>query len=286
MTFVFALVAETCRALLRRFVLLSRRRVHIQAARRKREIQIQAQKELRKVQELARQAEAKSRKTADSKSQIDTSKLPAPTFEPIQSIESLMEAQPADEVDNNAIRATKLISLVMFVVWGLGMFMIWSEVLPALKALDQITVWKTDKTGNVVVASDSSESTDEAAAMNDPLMGAGNASGNTAEQSGGNRVSVRDLLIFLLISSLTFVLATNLPGAVEMLFLDNLPVDRSFRYAAKAITSYVIVMLGMILAFRALSISWENVQWLATAPFRSRSGSSGSPHRCRSRSAC
>ncbi len=50
-----------------------------------------------------------------------------------------------------------------------------------------------------------------------------------------------------------------------MLLLEHLPFDRSLRYALKSLISYAIVLVGLILAFRALSITWSSVQWLATA---------------------
>jgi len=71
--------------------------------------------------------------------------------------------------------------------------------------------------------------------------------------------------VFFVISIITIISTRNLPSALEMLMLEHLPVDRSIRYAIKSLVSYAIVMVGMILAFRALSITWSNVQWLATA---------------------
>ncbi len=258
-TFVFALVVETLRAMMRRLIMLSRRRVHIQAARRKREVQIKAQQEAIKAKEEAEKALA----AAKVDSEIDASSLPAPATAPIPSVESLIDLRPADDIDDNALRATKLVSLSMIVVWAIGLWLIWADVLPALKKLDEVTVWSNE----VVQMADSPSETPKADTPMPNAMSASStgASDSTATTVSGKRVSFRDLLKFIVISLLTLVGARNLPAALEMLFLDHLPVDRSFRYATKALTSYAIVMLGMVLAFNALSISWNNVQWLATA---------------------
>ena len=260
-TFVFALVIETLRALLRRLIMLSRRRVHIQVARRKREAQIKAQQDAIKAKEEAEKALA----AAKLDSPIDTSSLPAPApaTAPIPSVESLIDLRPADDIDDNALRATKLVSLSMIVVWAIGLWLIWADVLPALKKLDEVTVWSNQI---VQVVDDSAEANNPNSTMQN-AMAAPSTGGSEATSTAisGKRVSIRDLLKFIVIALLTLVGARNLPAALEMLFLDHLPVDRSFRYATKALSSYAIVMLGMILAFNALSISWNNVQWLATA---------------------
>ncbi|MFT7642058.1 MAG: potassium efflux system protein, partial [Pirellulaceae bacterium] len=59
--------------------------------------------------------------------------------------------------------------------------------------------------------------------------------------------------------------ARNIPGLMEITVLQRLPLDNSVRYAVTAITSYMIVLLGVIFAFNAISVGWSKVQWLATA---------------------
>ena len=261
-TFVFALIIETIRALLRRLVLLSRRRVHIQAARRKRALQLEAQLAAEKVAQKAEKEAAKVlalAKEASSDQEIDPSKLPPPATAPIPTVESLIDLLPVDEIDDNALRATKLIGMLVLVAWGIGLWVIWTDVLPALKALDRITLWSTDVVQTVTLADSTS--------TNVPSMSLMNSASLPQETlvEGKRWVTVRDLLSSIVIGLLTLIGARNFPAAIEVLFLEHLPVDRSFRYATKALTSYAIIMVGMVLAFGALSISWDNVQWLATA---------------------
>ena len=268
-TFVFALIAETIHAMMRRLILLSRRRVHIQTARRKRELQIEAQKEAIKAREEVERVLAAAKAEAKfGDSEFDASTLPAPATTPIPSVESLIELRPSDDIDDNTIRATKLVGLVMMVVWAIGLWMIWTDVLPALKALDSVTLWPSNEVTTIVAeaSSDPPKADNGGTAIGPSIEQPDSSSADTQTLATGSKnVTVRDLLKFIVISVLTLVSARNLPAAIEMLFLDHLPVDRSFRYATKALTSYAIIMLGMVLAFKTLSISWNNVQWLATA---------------------
>ncbi len=299
-TFVFAIVVETARAFLKRIILVRRRAVHIQTARRKREAAIRANREAIREAALAKQAAAKlereraetARATAQTALKADpdcevaqtaaeaataavaaatATTTPAPSAPSglAASPEALAEIQFDLDIADSAKQAHKLISLGLLIVWAIGLFMIWNDVLPALRALDSYTVWPTDAVQNALVASDSDSIVNVAAVSGVAPVVSGSEASAGAEDGVGSpalsRVSVRDLLIFLVIAVVTLISARNLPSTLEMLFLEQLPVDRSFRYAIKAITSYVIIMLGVVLGFRAISIGWSNVQWLATA---------------------
>lgn len=253
-TFVFAIAAEVVRALIKRFVLVRRRHAHIQTARQKREAQLQAKRD-----ELRKRAEAlRLEAGTDSQKSTDAESAAAAT---LTASESLSEMQLDIDIDQNAIETNKLVDMAMFFVWIAAIWMIWIDVLPAMKALDNYTVWSLE--GVEVTASEPADGVNPAADPTGMALLASEAGSSNA--SASSRVTIRDVLVFLLIAAITLVSATNLPNAIEMLFLDHLPVDRSARYATKALFSYAIVMLGMILAFRTLSISWNNVQWLATA---------------------
>ena len=195
------------------------------------------------------------------------------------------------DIDENVAEATRLISLGTIIVWAFGLWIIWADVLPALKALDQQPIFPSrllnNQTANVSPAipaaangetatekpattsngepsSDSKSSADAGVPITPgfPTV-ATTQSGNAEKELAA--VTYGDLLLFLLITAITVAAARSLPSTLEMIFLNQLPLDRSVRYATKSLFSYVIILLGMVLAFRALSISWSNVQWLATA---------------------
>ena len=261
-TFVFAVVGETLRSLFLRYILVQRRHVHVTAAKRKRQVERDLREKERNV------------KTA-SLSELDDVKR----AEVIQEIEAAqrLEASGATEeistVDVNADEAKRLVSLGMWVIWGFALFSIWSDVLPALQALERPIFPPAIVSSNSVAAANSSNSeidektnaTADATSMMMPGSAPDSTANDSSDDSDISRMTYRDLLIFLVISGLTIAVARSLPSTLEMIFLERLPMDRSVRFAIRSLVSYGIILVGVLLAFRALQIGWSNVQWLATA---------------------
>lgn len=250
-TMVFAVAVETLRALIARFILTGRRHRHIQSLIRRREAE-------RKKREAER---------AEAGGEGDTAS-------PVKTVTELVESGDMDsmEIDESARHATKLLSISMALVWVIGMWVIWTDVLPAVKRLDQYTLWTAESataptTGEA--SSPSPSSSPSPAAPGSSSDNGSNASNDPVTMAlgemGDGRVTLRDLLLAIIIVVVTVVTARNLPGALEMFLLEQMPFDRTMRFAIKSLISYGIVMVGVILAFRTIHISWSNVQWLATA---------------------
>lgn len=290
LTFGFVVGIELIRALVRRFVLIRRRAAHIESAKRKRQAEIEA------IKEKAKRAAAERKRRIEAGEDVDDITTPVTTAE------SLAELQVEQvDIDENAGQANQLIHLLGWAGWLMALWLVWSDVLPAIKALDEFKLWGGANVAAVssqadsanllsplpTVESDSSKDTtksetgtsSENGSPNNATAAAANegdlpATDQAPAKSGplfvfdppdDDGVSLRDFLVFLAIVILTFVAARNLPNAFEMLFLEDLPVDRSARFASKALFSYAIVILGTVLALRTLSINWTNVQWLVTA---------------------
>lgn len=81
----------------------------------------------------------------------------------------------------------------------------------------------------------------------------------------GLEISYSDAALALLTVIVTTTAARNVPGLIEILLLEHLPIDRSARYAILAIARYVIVVLGILLISNEVGIGWQHVQWLAAA---------------------
>ncbi|WP_148619039.1 mechanosensitive ion channel domain-containing protein [Mariniblastus fucicola] len=279
-TFAFGVSVELIRALIRRFVLVRRRAAHIESARRKRAAEIEAEKEARK------KAAAERKRRIEAGEEVED-------MNPVMSSESLADLQ-FEKVDiaENAGQANQLIRLLGWTAWLIGLWLVWSDVLPALKALDEYKLWETTQTASAETdasglsalmpqpaeSSSAQSGTDEKtqpSAPSDPLDDGGSTTETTKAKTSApmilldppenDGVSLRDFLVFIVISLLTFFAARNLPNAFEMLFLDELPVDRSARFASKALFSYAIVIIGTALALKTLSINWTSIQWLVTA---------------------
>ena len=271
LTFAFAVALELVRALIRRLVTVRQRAAFIESAKRKRQAEIEAAKEARK------QAAAERQRRIEAGEDLDD------MVPPVVAIEPLAEMQfDFSEIKVNADHANQLIRLLVLTAWFFGLWMVWGDVLPAMKALDDYKVWPAE--AQTVASSESAAISPmpgmPAPEADPPEKNAGDGSDTgkasnsqtTANASAvsqvpleDNRASYRDLLVSIAIVVLTFIAARNLPNAFEMLFLEDLPFDRSARSASKALFSYGIVIFGAALAARTLSINWQNVQWLVTA---------------------
>ena len=268
LTFAFAVALELTRALIRRLVTVRQRESFIESAKRKRKVEIEAAKEARK------QAAAERQRRIEAGEDLDDMPPPVPPAE------ALAELQfDFNEIKVNADHANQLIRLLGLTAWFFGLWMIWGDVLPAMKVLDEYPVF--------AVATQAAASDDSSAPATMPGMPAAPEADPPKEESaeqadvvsdadsgevatastvqGEDFASYRDLLVAIAIVLLTFVAARNLPNAFEMLFLEDLPFDRSARSASKALFSYGIVIFGAALAMRTMSINWTNVQWLVTA---------------------
>lgn len=79
------------------------------------------------------------------------------------------------------------------------------------------------------------------------------------------QLSLAKVLIAGLMAILFTTAARNIPGLLEMLLLERLPLDRSVRYAIGALTRYVIVFMGIMTIGPAIGFEWNDVQWLVAA---------------------
>lgn len=229
-SFVFLLCLHLLRGFLQRLLLVRRRAVSIQQAKER------------------RAAEAASRELSGDAAALSPNQIVPPE-----------ELQP--DVAANTEQSQRLIQTGLIAVSLVGMWLIWVDVLPALRILDRLPVWTTTVTVSAQSASLNGSSSN--LSQTDPPQDA--APPVTQPTSELRHVTVADIGLALLIGIVTFVCARNVPGLMELSVLQRLPLDHSIRYAVTSITSYAIVLLGVILAFHAVSIGWSKVQWLATA---------------------
>jgi potassium efflux system protein len=100
-------------------------------------------------------------------------------------------------------------------LFAAGLCLIWSDVFPALRFLNDVQVWG----------------------------------------GGDNPVvSLANVLEAAIVAVMTIVAAANLPGLIEMLVLARLPLDNGVRYAIIAVVRYAIAILGLGLAGGAVGI--------------------------------
>lgn len=78
-------------------------------------------------------------------------------------------------------------------------------------------------------------------------------------------VSVASVLLGAALLLLTILGAKNIPGLLEIVLLQRLPIGAAARYAITTLSRYVITIAGLVAAFGAVGIGWDKVQWLAAA---------------------
>jgi potassium efflux system protein len=127
----------------------------------------------------------------------------------------------------------KLINTALTVIAALGMSMIWSEVLPAFRILNEISLWSYTVT------------VDDA----DQLV----------------PVTLGDAIGALLIVVLAWIAARQLPSLIEIALLTRLDITAGSRYAISKLTQYSIVAISIVLVFGILGGAWSQIQWLVAA---------------------
>jgi potassium efflux system protein len=122
----------------------------------------------------------------------------------------------------------------LLVILGLfGVYSIWSPVFPALASLNEVTLWQF-----------------------------------TQEVSGEQilqRVSLVDLIVALVIASLTVVAVRYLPALVEIILRQRGSVPSGSRLAFATLARYAIILLGLSFVFSTIGVDWSKLQWLVAA---------------------
>ena len=128
---------------------------------------------------------------------------------------------------------SRLVQTLLIVLAALGVWAVWSDVLPALRILDQISLWSY---AQVV----------EGVEQQIP-------------------VTLGDILIVLLVIVFAAVLARRMPALMEIALFARFNITAGSRYAISTLTQYTIVAVSIIMVFSVLGGSWGEAQWLIAA---------------------
>ncbi len=141
----------------------------------------------------------------------------------------VVEEPPLDmeQINTQSLRLSRLILLLAF---SALLYVVWADLLGVLRYLDQVTLLEA-------------------------------AEGELVE----NVLSMSDLFTALLIVGITFIMARNLPGLLEVMVLSRLALKQGSAYAISSLLSYTIVGTGVVMALATLGVSWNKLQWLVAA---------------------
>nr|WP_321468909.1 mechanosensitive ion channel domain-containing protein [uncultured Desulfobulbus sp.] len=147
--------------------------------------------------------------------------------------ESATMAQPEENLANLSQESRKLLNSLMTIVGLVGLWLVWFELLPALRMLNQYSLWT-----NVV-----------------------QVNGQTTTIP----VSVADAGMTLVIGCLTVIGTRHLPSLLTIIFLKRLQMSAASRYTVVTLTRYGIGAAGILYIADGLGFSWAQIQWLVAA---------------------
>ena len=146
---------------------------------------------------------------------------------PIVPEEPEIDVVTVSQQTRGILRATSFVLLVML-LWN-----IWSGLIPALGIFNSVVLWSSvasTSAGQVVTA-----------------------------------VTLGSVLLAVVLLGLTVIAARNLPGFLEVVVLHRFEIDSGSRYAYVTITRYVILAVGLVLAFSKIGADWSKLQWIVAA---------------------
>ncbi len=240
-----------------RWILVSRRRLAISQALRRREAA------------LAERERARASNEATPEKEADL-----PSLDEVKA-----QAVNVVEVEVQTIQLVRLsvYFAVFFAIWG-----VWSSTLPALSVLDKVQLWQDSE---VVV--DSGSSTPEVPGMSaltgesksDPGKEATDEKKEKAESKseisedlesdsadpGVGWITLQDIFLSILIAMITFVAARNIPSLLSLTVFNRINLGPGGNFALTTTARYLIVLIGVVLALGHIGITWGKVQWLAAA---------------------
>jgi potassium-dependent mechanosensitive channel len=175
-------------------------------------------------------AKAKEKREA-ARIAAQSNQTPGPeSLAALSSVESATETLDLPTINEQTRRLTRIIVGMSVLI---GLWFIWSQVLPALAMLDHVAVWQHMVT----------------------------IDGKQVAQP----VTLANLALAAVILFVMLAAASNLPGVLEVVVLQHLDMEPGSRYATTQILRYVIFAAGLSGAFNAIGGSWDQLQWIVAA---------------------
>ena len=140
-----------------------------------------------------------------------------------------------EEVDLEELTDTSsdLFNTAIVVAGLVGLWMIWSEVFPAFRIFDDVTLWHQTVT--------------------------------VEGEEQVRPITLADIGLALFYGIITVVLAKQLPAVLEMILLKSFDMPSASRYTVTTLTTYAVVIGGLLLVFNTIGAQWSQLQWLVAA---------------------
>ncbi len=148
-----------------------------------------------------------------------------------EGLPEVLELQESDLQTINS-QTTSFLRMLALGLTGLGLWNLWSDVLPALSVFNEIILW------HITPA--------------DALMPV-------------KVVTLANLIVAALILFLTYFGARNIPGSLEIAVLRRFKLEPGTSYATTTIVKYIIVFTGVMVTLNLIGAQWSKLQWLIAA---------------------
>ena len=162
------------------------------------------------------------------------------------SIEARQSSKPVAGEDGGAVQfeepdvdlvslsdeSQELVRIAMIVTGLIGLYLIWSPALPALRILEDINLW------HYTVTLDGEE---------ERLP-----------------INLADVGLALMYAIGIAVLAKRLPAVLEIILL-RLDMSSASRYTVTTLVNYVVIATGVLLILSTIGLQWSKLQWLVAA---------------------
>ncbi|TWU25053.1 Miniconductance mechanosensitive channel MscM precursor [Novipirellula galeiformis] len=157
--------------------------------------------------------------------------------------ESLGEDASQETVNSEFCDLLRWASVMLLICGG---WIIWSDVLPALRVLDRVVLWTNiESIAETVVDKQGYQSI----VMNERSV----------------PTTLTDLFAAMLVVIATLLIGRRLPIVLELTVLDRLPLEAGTQQAVAILVRYAATIAGTLFACSVIRLSWSSVQWLAAA---------------------
>lgn len=192
------------------------------------------------------------------------------------------------EADSTALMAKSegwrlLFRSNLLILFLLGVFSIWSHVLPLLPMLGRVHVYPelrvaslaeeaqpfssfaTSASVNAGASAQSKSGTPPDGDVVGKLMSVAGGEPADSKQVTTQPITLHGILVVGLLCYVVAVSTRTLPAVLDLVLLKRLNLSAGGNYAASTLLRYVVILVGIFAASSLLGISWSNVHWLVAA---------------------
>lgn len=147
--------------------------------------------------------------------------------------QKLEKPEPEEDLIVLSQESRKLLNALITIAALVGLWLVWFDMLPALRIFNQYSLWTNEGLVNGQMV---------------PVP-----------------VTVADAGMTLLIGCLTLVATRHLPSLLKIILLKRLSMSAGSRYTVVTLTRYGIGAAGILYIADVLGFSWSQIQWLVAA---------------------